>query len=219
MQMTPELYRQISRVVCTAARKMGRLTDDDAEDLTQDVLLKLWKARGRIRLPKSLNAFVYRVAITTRISSCRSRSSYQARLSRFWEMTQRDRRIAVTDDECEEPPALWRHVDALDPRTADVIRRHFRDGQSYAEIGQAIGVSNCTAHNIVQRGLRQLRARLTTENIVAEDWATRTAGDRKRSSRRKSRRPPLVIAERRCIPISTAARAEANTLKRRGCPV
>lgn len=165
MEVTLELYCEISRVVRVAARRMGKISDDDSEDLTQDVLLKLWMGRDRIRSPKSLLALVYRIAETTWISSCRSRSSYIARLARYREMAQREAlRADGQAARYEEFAELENLLTNLDARTADAVRRHFCDGQSYAAIGAALSVSNCTAHNLVQRGLLKLRAMLAADN-------------------------------------------------------
>ncbi|HQU45563.1 MAG TPA: sigma-70 family RNA polymerase sigma factor [Pirellulales bacterium] len=218
--MTSDLYREVSRVVCAAARRTGRITVDDAEDLTQTVLLNLWSGRDKIRSPERLLALVYRAARNAWLNSCRSRSNYAACLARYREIVP-DVSEAMGDAHHEELAILWQCVAELDPRIADAIQRHFCDGQSYATIGLALGVSNCTAHKLVHRGLDELKASLAGEIAAEEDRPPQAASEeRMRRRPKKSHRQRLAISRKADIHTRTTATPAANSLKRRGllCP-
>ena len=218
MQITPHLYRDLSHVVCAAARRSGRVTPEDAEDLTQTVLLKLWECRGLIRSPDSLHALVYRIATRTWWNSCRSRKRYAARLAQYREFVIRDSEAEAAGVEREEATELWHCVDELDARTVDAIRRRFCDGQSYGAIGCALGISNCAAHKLVKRGLDKLTVELATEKIAACSANVQVQGARCR--RTNSRRRKLEILPQSDIQAPSAATQAAHARKERGqsCP-
>jgi DNA-directed RNA polymerase specialized sigma24 family protein len=217
MDVTPDFYRDVSRVACAAARSMGIIAVDEGEQLKQKVLVKLRVSRHKIRSRGSLFALVYRAAAGTRISSRRSGSSYRARLSGYWEIAQRGARGAVGNDGCEQAVAITNFVGNLDPRTAHAIRRRFVDDQSYAAIGLALRLSNCTAHNLVQRGLAQLKIMLS--HALAEEDCDAPVSRRSAATRRKKlRRRILATAQKPAIQTGITARPAVDARKERGQP-
>lgn len=219
MEMTAELYRQLSRIAFAAARRLGKVTVDDGEDLTQSVLLKLWNCRDRIRSHESLPALAYRAATTSWLNSCRSQSNYTARLTRYRDTVLLNGESAVETD-CEESAVLWNCVAQLDARIAEAIRRRFCDGQSYAMIGFALGVSKCGAHKLVKRGLSQLKDILTHSNVAYADCTECVAPGCQKRRCKESRRQPLAIVPEAGIQTASGVMQAARSNKERGqsCP-
>ena len=52
---------------------------------------------------------------------------------------------------------LWSCVDELKPQQSEVIRGHFKNGQTLKECGAALGVSTERARQLEQRAIRELR--------------------------------------------------------------
>jgi RNA polymerase sigma factor (sigma-70 family) len=214
MDITHDAYPQIRRLTCAAARRIGGFDAQDGDDLTQDVILKLWRFRDRIRSAECLSVIAYRTAARTWLNMCRSRSTRRARLSLY-----REQLLAAGESTCEEPddwPAaeIWVRVAELNSRISEAIRRHFIDGESYLLIGRSMGVSKSTVYNLVQDGLRQLRAKLSDAN--EQDEPPRGG----RRCEKDFSRSPLAISARRDIQTSIAAKRAAGPYKERGqsCP-
>jgi RNA polymerase sigma factor (sigma-70 family) len=214
MDITDDVYPQIRRLACAAARKIGGFNAQDGDDLTQDVILKLWRFRDRVRSADCLSVIAYRTAARTWINACRSRSTRRTHVLLY-----RERLLAAGELTCEEPVALqpaeiWKRVAELEPRVAEVIHRHFSDGQSYVAIGRALGVSKSTVCNLVQRGLRQLRATLADAHGGEPDRPARHATTRPK----KSLRAALAIGKKRGTNTSMAAKRAAGLHNERGQP-
>ena len=61
----------------------------------------------------------------------------------------------------EELEALYKGIDQLEPPVCrDIIMQHFRDGITFKEIANRLGVSETTVYKHLRRALNQLRTQL-----------------------------------------------------------
>ena len=72
-----------------------------------------------------------------------------------------DTNITPTERLEEELEALYKGIDQLEPPVCrDIITQHFRDGITFKEIANRLGVSETTVYKHLRRALNQLRTQL-----------------------------------------------------------
>ena len=72
-----------------------------------------------------------------------------------------DTNITPTERLAEELEALYKGIDQLEPPVCrDIIMQHFRDGITFKEIANRLGVSETTVYKHLRRALNQLRTQL-----------------------------------------------------------
>ena len=72
-----------------------------------------------------------------------------------------DTTITPTERLEEELEALYKGIDQLEPLVCrDIIMQHFRDGITFKEIANRLGVSETTVYKHLRRALNQLRTQL-----------------------------------------------------------
>ena len=72
-----------------------------------------------------------------------------------------DTNITPTERLEEELEALYKGIDQLEPPVCrDIIMQHFRDGITFKEIANRLGVSETTVYKHLRRALNQLRTQL-----------------------------------------------------------
>lgn len=208
----PGLFK--STQIADGSAIIAGITAEDGDDLAQDVALKLWRYRDRIRSPERLPSLAYRTAVRTWLNVCRSRSTRKAHMTIYFERMLVAGKSTADGRRAWESSEIAKHVDALDPRLADVLRRHLFLKESCAVIGRALGIAKSTVHNLKRKGIQQLRARLAD---AGDSYDLLDGG----ANRRKDFRPsPLAIAKKRVTKTSIAAKRAAGPHKERGqsCP-
>jgi RNA polymerase sigma-70 factor, ECF subfamily len=160
------LFREMhATLVAFASRYVG---DDRAEELVQELFLDLWATRERWEVHGSVRAYLF-TAARHRGLNARRRDAVE----RDWEADEaRDDVRAlhprpVTPDvliERDEQHAAVSAAFALLPeRCRLAMQLRWRDGLSYAEIAEVLGISVKGVENQLGRGLKALRHRLGVE--------------------------------------------------------
>jgi len=128
---------------------------DEAEDTMQEVLALIWKKRDRISRHPHPQALVLRICINAAIDALRK----ERRGRRFVDPQMLDRLPGPDSDGWEQKETEARIREAIGrlPRnqSAAVVMR-ILEGQSYAEIAQALGCRETTARTHVLRGRAKL---------------------------------------------------------------
>lgn len=138
----------------------GILSDrDDAEDVVQEVMLRVWRRRGEWTPTSHLRAFLYRL---TRNQALNARSSRKAARERWRTAEEREPREGVpTPLEVTEGWILWERVEAvleaLPPRRREVFILARYHGHSYREIAEVLDVAPQTVANHMTAALEDLR--------------------------------------------------------------
>jgi RNA polymerase sigma-70 factor, ECF subfamily len=154
-----EMYQSL---VAFAARYVG---DDRAEELVQELFLDLWAARDRWDVHGSVRSYLF-TAARHRALNVRRRDAVE----RDWatEESHDDVRAlhphpvipdAALERE-EEQQAVAAAFALLPERCRLAMQLRWRDGLSYAEIAEVLGISVKGVENQLGRGLRALRQRL-----------------------------------------------------------
>ena len=148
-----DLIRFISKRVRTLA---------DARDLAQEAFVRLLRMERKelIRHPR---AYLYRIAANILYEFELKRKADVAGLAR-WTEEQRLEADGAWVDGDGEAVALCSRIDVvleeLSPKCRAVLLLHRRDGMTYEEVGEKIGISPSMVKKYLSQGLRHCRERL-----------------------------------------------------------
>lgn len=143
-----EALRMRPLLLVIARRYMGN--DDDAEDVVQDILLRMWQMRYTLVMPTDRLA---KVLVRNRcIDLLRQRHSQEAQTD---DMPQEEQ----GDDERME--LMMRAIDALPEMQQTVLRLRHMEGMEMRDIAELIGTSEVAVRKTLSRARQTLRTQLT----------------------------------------------------------
>jgi RNA polymerase sigma-70 factor (ECF subfamily) len=131
-----------------------------AEEVTQDVFVRLLEHLPRLRDTHDLGGWLHRVAANLAISRLRRERSLLGKLQALW--VSAERANTDTAQHVVERKQLAGHVlDALrmlPPRERVIICMHVLDGASQREIARTLDLSEGYVSKLLQRSLQRLEA-------------------------------------------------------------
>jgi RNA polymerase sigma factor (sigma-70 family) len=150
-----------------ALRARYRLTAAEADELVQDVRIRLWHAMESRSGDEPSAAYVQQAATSAALDLVRRRQRARTQSMPEGDAAPRRTPIAVgrvgtpeLDLEGGERAALvWREVERLAP-PRDVAVRLYLAGYDRFEVARIVGWTEAKARNLIYRGLADLRARL-----------------------------------------------------------
>ena len=153
-----EIYRIISGFVYNVALRVVN-NASDAEEITQDVFMKIYKNLGKFRFKSSLKTWVYRITINTAVNRYRKTAKELRRRGDYDTVLKThpaDDRIEehFKDDDNEKLLKYLLNKLNVGQRSCIVLREI--EGLSYKEISRALGINV----NTVRSRLRRARAAL-----------------------------------------------------------
>ena len=146
-------YRQMYRLATM-------LLHDDAEskDVVHDIFAHLLRNSPDLR-EDTAESYLLTSVRNRCLNVIRSRQ-IQERVEHLY-LLDLDTNITPTERLEEELEALYKGIDQLEPPVCrDIIMQHFRDGITFKEIANRLGVSETTVYKHLRRALNQLRTQL-----------------------------------------------------------
>ena len=146
-------YRQMYRLATM-------LLHDDAEskDVVHDIFAHLLRESQDLR-EETAESYLLTSVRNRCLNVIRSRQ-IQERVEHLY-LLDLDTNITPTERLAEELEALYKGIDQLEPPVCrDIIMQHFRDGITFKEIANRLGVSETTVYKHLRRALNQLRTQL-----------------------------------------------------------
>lgn len=132
----------------------------EAEELVQDVMLKVWERRDTLAMGDELKTYLYRATRNHALNLIRRR-----RVQRLWQsMMPRDEPAVEPEDPGDggaTERAVRAAIDALPARCREVFLLSREQGLSYPQIAEAMGISVKTVETQMGRALKALRFSLT----------------------------------------------------------
>lgn len=144
-----------------------RYTGDQAraEELVQDLFLELWQQRATWQVRGTVRSYLFSAA-RNRALNVRRRDGVE----RDWETDEAHEPVRALHaapprpdqqlEAAEQSAALAAAFAALPERCRLVMQLRWRDGLSYAEIAEVMGIGTKGVENQLSRGLKALRSRL-----------------------------------------------------------
>ena len=154
------VQRFVDRMQCVpkvlAARnvKLGRpLTNEDLADLTQDVLVIIWKKLGKFPEFATLESWAYQICVFELLNLVRKRN----RQRDLAQQASAELPIATDNRRFDSYEDLHLGLATLEKREAEIIRlRHFEE-LSFATASDRMDVASSTAKTWYYRGLAKLQ--------------------------------------------------------------
>jgi RNA polymerase sigma factor (sigma-70 family) len=147
-----ELVLTYSRYVYAIASQGYRLQGADAEDVFQEVFLRIYNRLGSLRNPDALRPWI--AQLTRRV--CLDRITASGRE----EPAEVDPAgIEQTMEELDEAFAVREALGGLSEECQEVLDRFFCRDESYRTIGDALGIPSGTIASRISRCLGKLRER------------------------------------------------------------
>ena len=143
-------FRRLYQPLCLYAMHYLSGDADAAEDIVQDCFVKYWESR-----PTNARGFLYTAVRNACIDSLRRRHPEVVAF------VPHDLDGIISDAEAQSrsdlEARLWSRIDNLPERCRQVFLMSKRDGMTYSEIADELGLSVKTVEHQVSKALRRLR--------------------------------------------------------------
>lgn len=127
---------------------------EDAEDITTDVFIKLWENRDKVEL-KSIKAFLLVTANRKCQDRIRTNKHYTERITAFSIAN-----MAETEIEAEVLDYLYKLIESLTPNEKRTILLRYKDGEEVKQISKLLGIKAHTVSIHLNNGLNKLRFKI-----------------------------------------------------------
>jgi RNA polymerase sigma-70 factor (ECF subfamily) len=160
--------RNHARVIGLVYRFVGDATD--AEDLAQEVFLRIYRARQTYKPAAKFSTWMFRITANVSLNALRSRASRRDDVSIDQAADVHDGPRAVPDPECRMPDHHL-HEEELQAKVREAIHTlpekqqiavvlNKYEGMSYADIARTIGCSTMAVKSLLARARDNLKDRL-----------------------------------------------------------
>lgn len=160
-QAFEQYYKRYYRIFFLAA--VGYLKDANmAEEIVNDVFVKLWESAGAIQIESSLKAYIYRAVINRSLNELNKTKRDQQNQKEFSRRPEDRVEIKAMEDN-ELKIRLYKAVDQLPEQCRKVFTMSRFEGLKQREIADRLDISIKTVKNHITHALKQL-------NKVLADW-------------------------------------------------
>jgi len=154
-QVVEDLHARHGQQLYGFVRRLG-LDDEEASDITQEALLRLWRVCRDGVAPDRPLAWTFRTAYRLAMDRHRLRRRWRALL-------ERRASIGGPTEQRDELLAVWSEVDRLPVRQRQVLYLRYRADLPFEDIGHVLGIDTSSARASASRGIASLRNRLAGE--------------------------------------------------------
>ena len=142
---------------------------EDAEDITAEIFLKLWRLRANLESVKNIEAFLYITARNACLDFLRhlKRQSEKEKELVYTLLQQPPDSLLKDDVKTEVLKAIQTEMTRLPPSCRRVFEMAYMEGRSNEEIAETMQINNQSVRNHKQRAIKLLRLTLHNRNILA----------------------------------------------------
>jgi RNA polymerase sigma-70 factor, ECF subfamily len=136
-------------------------SQEETENLIQDVFLKLWENRNKVEIDSSIKSYLFTIAYNLSISIIRkkiSESVFFEYLKSLPEINEEPINVEMEYNELKNK--LDEILQELPQRQKDVYILHRSEGLKYSEIAERLNISVNTIENHMLRALKTIRKKL-----------------------------------------------------------
>jgi RNA polymerase sigma-70 factor (ECF subfamily) len=149
-----ELVERFSRYVYAVATRGFRLSEEDAEDVFQDVFTRVYTHLGTLRDDSALRPWIAQLTRRVCLDSIARRGREQPASEPVSE------EVAAVLDEIDEAFTVREALTALSEPCQDILDRFFARDQSYRTISDELEIPSGTIASRIARCLSKLRVEL-----------------------------------------------------------
>ena len=142
--------------------------EDDAEEIVQEVFVKLWEARDKIDVYTSFDSFLFTIAYNTTMSLFRKRIKEKKYLEYLKSVQQVQSAPNVIEEiHFNELNAnVQSLLDQLTPRQKEIFKLSREEGLAHGEIAKRLGISVNTVKKHMTNTLTFLKTNMDNSLIV-----------------------------------------------------
>jgi RNA polymerase sigma-70 factor (family 1) len=138
-----------------------------AEDVLQDVFMKIWTRRHQLDKIDNFNAYLYRMAANQAINLMRRQSREIKILDELKLFNIDDNGTAQALSEKEMQDVLQKALATLPPQQYKVFMLSREHGLKYEEIAKEMDISSATVRNHMVQALKKIRLYLEDAKIIS----------------------------------------------------
>ena len=155
---SPRLFGRLLKLVKIRAQ---------AEEILQDVFLKLWENRRLIDPDKSFRSLLFKIAENKVYDFFRKVTRDKTLEARLISLATADHTIIKSYMSGEENLAiLQKAIAGLPPQRQQVFRLCKLEGKSYKEVSETLGISVSTISDHIVKGTKSIREYFDNNNIL-----------------------------------------------------
>lgn len=142
--------------------------EDEADDIVQEVFVKIWESRDKLGDCKLLNSYIFTIAYNTSIDLIRKRINNAKYLNHLKSSVVINYTPAIISQiEFDDLNTQAKELIAnLPDRQKQVYLLHREEGLTYAEIAEQLGISRNTVENHMGKALKCLRQNMDTSLLL-----------------------------------------------------
>ena len=141
-------------------------SDADAEELVQDVFLKLWEKRETLDESQNIRAYIFKIAINS-IYNLSKKKNYKQVYNEFVKNNFIQGNEFTWNEVMynELVDSLNLHIDKMPAQRRDIFLMSRKDGLSNQEIAKNLNISLRTVENQIYRSVSYLREQLKPNSV------------------------------------------------------
>ncbi|GAB3358892.1 RNA polymerase sigma-70 factor [Arachidicoccus ginsenosidivorans] len=155
-QLFTELFREYEQRLFVFVLRILR-SEVMAQDIVQEVFLKLWSIKSRIADIENINAFLYKLAENKVYDHLRHAAVEKKAREELWHRIQnsiQDHSQTLIDREYNA--IIETAIDRLPPQRKAVYHLSKREGKRHAQIAEALKISPNTVKNHLSEAFKQI---------------------------------------------------------------
>jgi RNA polymerase sigma factor (sigma-70 family) len=159
-QVFERVYREHRQAVLRWCLRYGAGSQGWAEDVTQEVFLRLHQHLGELDLQTDLQAWLYRTTANLAISRFRRETSLWSKVARVLS-AEPERTVPGAEEIAAQQQAgsdAWKAFEELEGPARVVLSMKLLDGKSQKEIAAELGLSKGYVSKLVARAWKHLEA-------------------------------------------------------------
>jgi len=141
-------------------------SQDDADEIVQDVFFRIWEKRKELKPELSFKAYLFKISynyILQYFEKARKSQAYKDRI--IEESLTFDPDLDERIDYQALLDQLETIIDSLPPRQKDIFVRRRKEGQSVKDIAKALGLSPKTIENHLTQAIREVKRQMGNSNL------------------------------------------------------
>ncbi|MEN8200950.1 MAG: RNA polymerase sigma-70 factor [Bacteroidota bacterium] len=161
------IYRAFRRRIFRFAYSYVKI-QADAEEIVQDVFLKIWENREKIDESLSFESFLFTITYNTSISQLRKKVS-ENQYVEYLKSIQRISTEVSTSPEIEFTELkdnAEQIIEQLPPRQKQIFKLNREEGLTYREIASMLNISQNTVESHMERALKTIRKKLGNISVA-----------------------------------------------------
>ncbi len=136
--------------------------NDKAEDIVQNVFIKTWEKRNKLKPELSIKSYLYKSVYNEFIDQNRKMKSVTALEKKYIE--ELDKLVEVDEDRMERLLVMVRQeIEKLPPKCKRIFFMSKEEGLSNIEISERLNISIKTVEAQITKGFKKIRSKMSTQ--------------------------------------------------------